>query len=309
MTTPMVRTSCSTAIAAVCLCLSTTAFADTAFADIPPPDSPAAQRRQAVPLRIAEDAEAEVHRIVIPKAVLAKLAGDLPDAGSIAAATPTRSIVAARAVSAAVACGLVAFRRGRADRLAAVLICGLSLAGAGAVLLGELAFAKGALPGQEPRAEHHDQRFRPRPGARSFRSRRVGCPGIPGQRLDQEMYGRICFRQCVARPVTLGGRQTARNSRPNWGDTFLRVTIWAANWIGRGRRRKSTQPGANGVVELAPFEFLDRLAEARKSPSQAGAGRFEKPTSDARVTHQPEDRCGSAIDRASLWPKCRRVDR
>lgn len=155
MTTPMVRTTCRTAIAAVCLCLSTTAFADTAFADIPPPDSPAARRRQAVPLRITEHAEAEVHRIVIPKAVLAKLAGDLPDAGSIAAATPTRSIVAALAVSAAVACGLVAFRRGRVDRLAAVVICGLSLAGAGAVLLGEPAFADLALPGQEPR--------RPRP--------------------------------------------------------------------------------------------------------------------------------------------------
>ena len=27
-----------------------------------------------------------------------------------------------------------------------------------------------------------------------------------------------------------------------------------------GRLRKSTRPGANGVVELSPFEFLDRLA-------------------------------------------------
>lgn len=150
MTSPMFRTICRTAIAAVCLCLSTTAFADLAA-----PDSPGPRLRQAVPLRIAENAEAEVHRIVIPKAVLAKLAGDLPDAGSIAAATPTRSIVAALAVSAAVACGLVAFRRSRADRLAAVVICGLSLAGAGAVLLGEPAFADLALPGQEPR--------RPRP--------------------------------------------------------------------------------------------------------------------------------------------------
>ncbi len=34
----------------------------------------------------------------------------------------------------------------------------------------------------------------------------------------------------------------------------------AANWIGRGRGRKSTRPGANGVVELTPCEFLDRLA-------------------------------------------------
>jgi hypothetical protein len=28
-----------------------------------------------------------------------------------------------------------------------------------------------------------------------------------------------------------------------------------------GRSRKSTRPGANGVVDLVPFEFLDRLAD------------------------------------------------
>jgi hypothetical protein len=35
----------------------------------------------------------------------------------------------------------------------------------------------------------------------------------------------------------------------------------AANWVGRGRGRKSTRPGANGVVELTSCEFLDRLAD------------------------------------------------
>ena len=35
----------------------------------------------------------------------------------------------------------------------------------------------------------------------------------------------------------------------------------AANWVGGGRGRKSTPPGVNGVVELTPFEFLDRLAD------------------------------------------------
>jgi hypothetical protein len=44
------------------------------------------------------------------------------------------------------------------------------------------------------------------------------------------------------------------------------VTIWAANWGGRGRGRKSTRPGANGVVELTPFEFLDRLADLVPPP-------------------------------------------
>ena len=32
------------------------------------------------------------------------------------------------------------------------------------------------------------------------------------------------------------------------------------NWVGPGRSRKSTRPGASGVIELTPFEFLDRLA-------------------------------------------------
>ncbi len=40
----------------------------------------------------------------------------------------------------------------------------------------------------------------------------------------------------------------------------------AANWVGRGRGRKSTRPGANGVVELSAFEFLDRLADLVPPP-------------------------------------------
>ncbi|NBT36304.1 MAG: hypothetical protein EBT03_12360 [Betaproteobacteria bacterium] len=40
----------------------------------------------------------------------------------------------------------------------------------------------------------------------------------------------------------------------------------AANWLGPGRGRKSTRPGANGLVELTPFEFLDRLADLVPPP-------------------------------------------
>jgi hypothetical protein len=40
----------------------------------------------------------------------------------------------------------------------------------------------------------------------------------------------------------------------------------AANWVGPGRGRKSTRPGANGVVELSPFDFLDRLADLVPRP-------------------------------------------
>ena len=40
----------------------------------------------------------------------------------------------------------------------------------------------------------------------------------------------------------------------------------AANWVGPGRGRKSTRPGANGVVELSPCDFLDRLADLVPPP-------------------------------------------
>jgi hypothetical protein len=40
----------------------------------------------------------------------------------------------------------------------------------------------------------------------------------------------------------------------------------AATWVERGRGRKSTRPGANGVVELSPFEFLDRLVDLVPPP-------------------------------------------
>jgi len=40
----------------------------------------------------------------------------------------------------------------------------------------------------------------------------------------------------------------------------------AANWVGQGRERKSTRPSANGVVELSPCDFLDRLADLVPPP-------------------------------------------
>ena len=40
----------------------------------------------------------------------------------------------------------------------------------------------------------------------------------------------------------------------------------AATWVGPGRSRTSTRPGVSGVVELSPFEFLDRLADLVPPP-------------------------------------------
>ncbi len=149
------------AIAANCMCMATAALADRAPADEIPAAVPVAEkmdRSEPLPLRLERDAESPTHRIVIPKAVLAKLAGGVLGADPIASVTPARSIVAALALSAAVAFGLVAFRRGRPGRLAAVVLCGLAVTGAGGLLTGNLAFADLAAPGQ-PRGS------RPRPAA------------------------------------------------------------------------------------------------------------------------------------------------
>jgi len=49
----------------------------------------------------------------------------------------------------------------------------------------------------------------------------------------------------------------------------------AANRVGPGCGPKPTRPGANGVVELSPFEFVDRLANLvppRRWPLRTSAG-------------------------------------
>jgi hypothetical protein len=46
----------------------------------------------------------------------------------------------------------------------------------------------------------------------------------------------------------------------------------AANWVGSGRGRKSTRPGASGVVELSPCDFLDRLADLVPPPVSPARG-------------------------------------
>ena len=38
------------------------------------------------------------------------------------------------------------------------------------------------------------------------------------------------------------------------------------NWVGPGRLRKSTRPVAQGIVEVLPLEFLDRLADLVPPP-------------------------------------------
>ena len=75
------------------------------------------------------------------------------------------------------------------------------------------------------------------------------------------------LRYCARPPFALERLSVIRGS--DGRATRVRYVLprhKAANWVGPGRGRKSTRPGANGVVELTPYEFLDRLADLVPPP-------------------------------------------
>ena len=75
------------------------------------------------------------------------------------------------------------------------------------------------------------------------------------------------LRYCARPPFALERLSVIRG--PDGRITRIRYVLprhKAANWVGRGRSRTSTRPGANGVVDLLPFEFLDRLADLVPPP-------------------------------------------
>jgi hypothetical protein len=103
--------------------------------------------------------------------------------------------------------------------------------------------------------------MRARPTASSCRlvtGRRLSC-----RRREGEAAG---WSQLPPRPITQTDLATLTEK------VRRRVVRWfrmqrlldadaAADWVGPGRSRTATRPGANGVVERSPFEFLDRLAD------------------------------------------------
>jgi len=75
------------------------------------------------------------------------------------------------------------------------------------------------------------------------------------------------LRYCARPPFALERLSVIRG--PDGRITRVRYVLprhKAANWVGPRRGRTSTRPGANGVVELTPFEFLDRLADLVPPP-------------------------------------------
>ena len=87
---------------------------------------------------------------------------------------------------------------------------------------------------------------------------------------DVPSYFRVLehlLRYCARPPFALERLSVIRGS--DGRATRVRYVLprhKAANWVGPGRGRTSTRPGANGVVELSPFEFLDRLADLVPPP-------------------------------------------
>jgi len=86
---------------------------------------------------------------------------------------------------------------------------------------------------------------------------------VPGHFQSLEHLLRYC-----ARPVFARDRLSVV---PGTGHSSERVRYTLrrhkpGNWVGPGRTRKPTRPGASGVIEMTPFEFLDRLAVLIPTP-------------------------------------------
>ena len=75
------------------------------------------------------------------------------------------------------------------------------------------------------------------------------------------------LRSCARPPFALERLSVTRG--PDGRIARIRYMLQrhkAATWVGRGRGRKSMRLGAGGVVDLSPFEFLDRLADLVPPP-------------------------------------------
>jgi len=145
-----------------------------------------------VPLQIEAEAAESHHGRVIPAALLTERAGDPAVSGEPSSSSSTRGIIATLAPSVAVALGLIAFRRGRASRLAAVIACGVVVAGAAG--LPDCDVARG------------------RPGPLLFRAARAAAAHDRGSQVRDAHPGRRGDRRDHGR--RRGTRRLRRRQRP-----------------------------------------------------------------------------------------------
>ena len=75
------------------------------------------------------------------------------------------------------------------------------------------------------------------------------------------------LRYCARPPFALERLSVTRDASGHASKVrYVLPRHKAANRVGRRRGRKSTRPGASGVVELTPFEFLNRLTDLVPPP-------------------------------------------
>lgn len=147
-----VRGSVACAVLAVVgLWLDTTCMGEPAHARTDGELAVARDQAEPLPFRVIYDAEAPVHRIMIPSATLAELTGNTGESSGAVSGSSLRSIVAAIALSASLALGLLWFRRNHASKVALVLAALVAMAGAGGLLVDGLALADMPPPQVFPR--------------------------------------------------------------------------------------------------------------------------------------------------------------
>ncbi|RLS44064.1 MAG: hypothetical protein DWH83_03330 [Planctomycetota bacterium] len=127
-------------------------------------------------------------------------------------------------------------------------------------------------PREPPRVDHVRHLFPwnphhgPASSARRAKSRDlVGRPHEHSYR-DRERVG-SALRYCARPPFALERLSVTRDARGHASKVrYVLPRHKAANWVGSGHGRKPTRPGASVVVDLTPFEFLDRLADLVPPP-------------------------------------------
>ena len=115
------------------------------------------------------------------------------------------------------------------------------------------------------------------------------------------------LRYCARPPFALERLSVIRV--PDGRITRIRYVLprhKAANWVGRGRGRKSTRPGANGIVELTPPRvprpFSGSRPAAAEAPASLPRGLCPEPQAQAGRERARHREHRQAVRRRCRWP-------
>jgi len=121
-----------------------------------------------------------------------------------------------------------------------------------------------------------------------------------GSALNHHVHLHACATDGVFVP-TGGGPPVIRGSKDRIAKVrYVLSRHQAANWVGPGRGSKFTRPGANGVVELSPFEFSDRLADL-VPPPRKHRQRYHGVFAPSQPPPQPQHACRPSSALVSIY--------